>query len=121
MCFFAYLRPPCIQCKEGRYSSLAQSVERLTVNQDVTGSSPVGGAKNPANKSFAGFLFFAECYDQGLLIERKYKIKKKKIFISLDYLKKIIYNAFKEKSLTYIATIKYTFNFSARRYQYVPA
>ena len=26
------------------YSSLAQSVERLTVNQDVTGSSPVGGA-----------------------------------------------------------------------------
>ncbi len=26
------------------YSSVAQSVERLTVNQDVTGSSPVGGA-----------------------------------------------------------------------------
>ena len=27
-----------------KYSSIAQSVERLTVNQDVTGSSPVGGA-----------------------------------------------------------------------------
>ena len=27
------------------YSSLAQSVEHLTVNQGVTGSSPVGGAK----------------------------------------------------------------------------
>lgn len=27
------------------YSSVAQSVERLTVNQDVTGSSPVRGAK----------------------------------------------------------------------------
>ena len=28
------------------YSSLAQSVEHLTVNQGVTGSSPVGGANN---------------------------------------------------------------------------
>ena len=27
------------------YSSIAQSVEHLTVNQGVTGSSPVGGAK----------------------------------------------------------------------------
>ena len=26
------------------YSSIAQSVEHLTVNQGVTGSSPVGGA-----------------------------------------------------------------------------
>ena len=28
------------------YSSLAQSVERVTVNHDVVGSSPTGGAKN---------------------------------------------------------------------------
>ena len=28
------------------HSSIAQSVERMTVNHDVTGSSPVGGAKN---------------------------------------------------------------------------
>ena len=28
------------------YSSLAQSVEHLTVNQGVVGSSPTGGAKN---------------------------------------------------------------------------
>ena len=28
------------------YSSVAQSVEHLTVNQGVTGSSPVGGASN---------------------------------------------------------------------------
>ena len=27
------------------YSSLAQSVERMTVNHDVAGSSPAGGAK----------------------------------------------------------------------------
>ena len=27
------------------YSSIAQSVERMTVNHDVTGSSPVRGAK----------------------------------------------------------------------------
>ena len=39
------------------YSSLAQSVEHLTVNQGVTGSSPVGGAKqNPLSKE-GGFLF----------------------------------------------------------------
>ena len=31
--------------KEGQYSSLAQSVERMTVNHDVAGSSPAGGAK----------------------------------------------------------------------------
>ena len=31
--------------KEIVYSSIAQSVERMTVNHDVTGSSPVGGAK----------------------------------------------------------------------------
>ena len=29
-----------------KHSSLAQSVEHLTVNQGVTGSSPVGGAKS---------------------------------------------------------------------------
>ena len=28
-----------------KYSSLAQSVERMTVNHDVAGSSPAGGAK----------------------------------------------------------------------------
>lgn len=34
-----------------RIARLAQLVERLTVNQDVTGSSPVGGAKeNRMNK-----------------------------------------------------------------------
>ena len=31
---------------ERPYSSLAQSVEHLTVNQGVVGSSPTGGAKN---------------------------------------------------------------------------
>ena len=30
-----------------KHSSLAQSVEHLTVNQGVTGSSPVGGAIKP--------------------------------------------------------------------------
>ena len=30
------------------FSSIAQSVERMTVNHDVTGSSPVGGAKKKA-------------------------------------------------------------------------
>ena len=40
------------------YSSLAQSVERMTVNHDVVGSSPTGGAKKSV-LAFAGtdFLF----------------------------------------------------------------
>ena len=33
--------------KSVRYSSLAQSVERMTVNHDVAGSSPAGGAIAP--------------------------------------------------------------------------
>ena len=33
------------RCQLFIYSSIAQSVERMTVNHDVTGSSPVGGAK----------------------------------------------------------------------------
>ena len=45
------------------YSCLAQSVERLTVNQDVTGSSPVTGANNPANhqgwRDFALFWYLS--------------------------------------------------------------
>ena len=45
-------------CNRKRESSLAQSVERLTVNQDVTGSSPVGGAKKPVNSTFTGFIYF---------------------------------------------------------------
>ena len=39
-----------------KYSSLAQSVEHLTVNQGVTGSSPVGGAKKKADR-FRDLLF----------------------------------------------------------------
>ena len=40
------------KCTLGEYPRVAKSldeVERLTVNQDVTGSSPVTGASNPAN------------------------------------------------------------------------
>ena len=38
------------------YSSIAQSVEHLTVNQGVTGSSPVGGAKKFRTRKCAEFL-----------------------------------------------------------------
>ena len=34
----------CVVYMSYLYSSIAQSVERMTVNHDVTGSSPVGGA-----------------------------------------------------------------------------
>ena len=37
------------------YSSLAQSVERVTVNHDVAGSSPAGGATQKATQE-GGFL-----------------------------------------------------------------
>ncbi len=39
-----------------RYSSIAQSVERMTVNHDVTGSSPVGGATKAVE--FVSTAFF---------------------------------------------------------------
>ena len=39
-------------CSNLPYSSLAQSVEHLTVNQGVTGSSPVGGAIFVVRKSY---------------------------------------------------------------------
>ena len=38
------------------YSSLAQSVEHLTVNQVVAGSSPAGGAKNPRSSERGFFI-----------------------------------------------------------------
>ena len=36
--------PGKVGSRWGKYSSLAQSVERMTVNHDVAGSSPAGGA-----------------------------------------------------------------------------
>ena len=38
------------------HSSLAQSVERMTVNHDVAGSSPAGGAKNPRSSERGFFI-----------------------------------------------------------------
>ena len=37
------------------YSSIAQSVERMTVNHDVTGSSPVGGATKVRREIYGPF------------------------------------------------------------------
>ena len=43
-----------------RYSSLAQSVERMTVNHDVAGSSPAGGAiKTLENTTFSRVFAFS--------------------------------------------------------------
>ena len=42
--------------EQAEYSSLAQSVERMTVNHDVAGSSPAGGAIRPYRK-IGSFLF----------------------------------------------------------------
>ena len=42
------------------HSSLAQSVERMTVNHDVAGSSPAGGAKKKTRPR--GGLFFLAAF-----------------------------------------------------------
>ena len=44
------------------YSSIAQSVERMTVNHDVAGSSPAWGAtsKNPISEKSSDFCFMWE-------------------------------------------------------------
>ena len=41
----------------GIYSRLAQSVERMTVNHDATGSSPVAGATLDKSEPIRGFGF----------------------------------------------------------------
>ena len=40
------------------YSSLAQSVERMTVNHDVVGSSPTGGVEEPMALFYFDFVAF---------------------------------------------------------------
>ena len=40
-----------------RYSPIAQSVERVTVNHDVVGSSPTWGAKKKSRSNDLLFLF----------------------------------------------------------------
>ena len=64
------------------YSSLAQSVEHLTVNQGVTGSSPVGGAIFVVRKSYntqkaqdiAYLVLFVLLYLVFLLSDKIFKI-----------------------------------------------
>ena len=51
-----YISPGSKDLEETEYSSLAQSVEHLTVNQGVTGSSPVGGAKTKPEAIASGFV-----------------------------------------------------------------
>ena len=55
------LRPLCIFFEKqnilSSYSSLAQSVERMTVNHDVAGSSPARGAKQKDTPDGVFFCF----------------------------------------------------------------
>ena len=52
------------------YSSLAQSVEHLTVNQGVAGSSPAGGAKKEKQTDWSAFLFIQS---EGLVCNHRAK------------------------------------------------
>ena len=47
------------------YSSIAQSVERMTVNHDVAGSSPAWGATSFKSELFTGFGFFCFLFGEG--------------------------------------------------------
>ena len=50
--------PKCFPCNHStQYSSLAQSVEHLTVNQVVAGSSPAGGANKKHIASRCAFCY----------------------------------------------------------------
>ena len=72
----SFIRPAkTAEGNQTSYSSLAQSVEHLTVNQGVAGSSPAGGARKKAlakasaffqrNKSLAGFVKCTSCVKYG--------------------------------------------------------
>ena len=45
------------------YSSLAQSVERMTVNHDVAGSSPAGGAREKQVERLAFFMTIRKLFE----------------------------------------------------------
>ena len=62
------------------HSSLAQSVERMTVNHDVAGSSPAGGAKKPRS-SERGF-FICVCGTQHHLTEGQHHFEQSENIIS---------------------------------------
>ena len=62
------------------YSSIAQSVEHLTVNQGVTGSSPVGGAKK--SKSFDLDFFICVRRAQRHLTEGQHHYERSEYIIS---------------------------------------
>lgn len=66
--FKNHLDKPCTACYniERRserigYSSLAQSVERVTVNHDVVGSSPTGGARKKHLRTQVLFQLYSPC------------------------------------------------------------
>ena len=46
-----------LDAKTTKYASLAQSVERMTVNHDAVGSSPSGGAKAKILSANVGGIF----------------------------------------------------------------
>ena len=48
------------------YSPIAQSVERVTVNHDVVGSSPTWGAKKKSRSNDLLFLFVSELSSQSI-------------------------------------------------------
>ena len=64
-----------------RYSCLAQSVERLTVNQDVTGSSPVAGAKKIPQPSGLRDFCFRKTNDNSKDQNSRYQQKAKTKFV----------------------------------------
>ena len=57
-----------LQHAQIKYSSLAQLAERMTVNHDVAGSSPAGGAKQNPLSQEGGFLFVLFIFHYSIFI-----------------------------------------------------
>ncbi len=69
------------------YSSLAQSVEHLTVNQVVAGSSPAGGAKTKGERNalsfcFGSFLLYSNSVNHCLIgcVDRRETLTRSHVF-----------------------------------------
>ncbi len=61
---------PCFSLRT-KYSSLAQSVERMTVNHDVAGSSPAGGAKDHSTH-LSAVVFLSVVVEQNSVCASRY-------------------------------------------------
>ena len=105
-----------------RYSSIAQSVERMTVNHDVTGSSPVRGAKKKASRETCFFL--SNPKDWYGITRRVYGIRRKAtawhhasacILLRIDYIHHSVLIPYRRHAADFIHGFAVIFYYSPSR------